>query len=937
VTEQNQTQTQTRTTLKRKLLKIVLGVLILVAMSILGLVSWLNMRTEQVRLANVEHQVRTSIESKARLIVDNHAMALRGLVADNVFSDVKDLVERAVAEDSDIIYGLFIDATGTPWAYASPSTLSSDGDAKVKLEKWTELGLSKNDANVTAAIELSKDRFSQGIFEVARPVYVDKELLGTVRYGFTTEPLKMALHQARAESQATLFTLLKMIAVAVFITTLIGFVWVNNAATHIVQPLMEVKRATDRIAAGETGVRVQVDSDDEVQALATAFNDMQQANEDAMRRLSDAMEGALEASRLKSEFLANMSHEIRTPMNGVIGMIRLILKMPLEGKMRRYAETVDASASALMTIINDILDFSKMEAGKYEIQTAPFDPSIVLQEVTELLSGRAHDRAIELVYRRDPKVPQIVSGDPDRYRQILNNLVGNAIKFTEEGEIFIEQTIKDSDDESFTIHTMVQDTGAGIAAEDLNKLFNAFTQVDGSMVRRYGGTGLGLAISKRLAEMMGGEIGVTSEVGIGSRFWFTIKTARSEAPIRALLAPLPEGRRALVVEGSRRWCRIIEEHLLAWGLTCDVFQSARPALDKLNEEGQKPYDVAVVGAQLRDTTIESFVKDLRKAKNSAELPLILLTQLGETATLTEVENEVAAQLAKPLRLSELYDCIVGAFSGKKGLHAQPRAATRKLKSRGKKILIVDDNDINQFVATEQVESSGFEVDVADNGQQAVEMVMANQYAAVLMDCQMPVMDGYTAARTIREWESGTGRHIPIIALTAHAMAGERDKVLAAGMDDYLSKPLRVSGLEKMLDRYVTEDRQIEEAPDSHERTANTELCELDPEITRSAKLCKLFLDQVPGSLDLLENSITKAPDETRNHAHKLKGSCLALGADQMAEEAQALQRETESGDHSNAVKRAKTLRAHFERVQKLLLLELEQSQALRPSRISVRP
>src|SRR5690606_20406786 len=253
----------------------------------------------------------------------------------------------------------------------------------------------------------------------------------------------------------------------------------------------------------------------------------------------------------------NMSHEIRTPMNGVIGMIRLILNMPLEGKLRRYAETVDASASALMTIINDILDFSKMEAGKYEIQTAPFDPGTVLQEVAELLSGRAHDKGLELVYRRDPQIPQIVSGDPDRYRQILNNLVGNAIKFTEQGEVFIEQTLQAAEADSFTIHTVVQDTGMGIEKGDMEKLFNAFSQVDGSLVRRHGGTGLGLAISKRLTEMMGGETGVSSEPGIGSRFWFTITVKRSEAPTRAPLSLLPAGRRALVVESSRRWCRII--------------------------------------------------------------------------------------------------------------------------------------------------------------------------------------------------------------------------------------------------------------------------------------------------------------------------------------------------------------------------------------------
>jgi CheY-like chemotaxis protein/HPt (histidine-containing phosphotransfer) domain-containing protein len=636
-----------------------------------------------------------------------------------------------------------------------------------------------------------------------------------------------------------------------------------------------------------------------------------------MQKLSDAMEAALEASRLKSEFLANMSHEIRTPMNGVIGMIRLILKMPLEGKLRRYAETVDTSASALMTIINDVLDFSKMEAGKYTLQSVPFDPGTVLQEVAELLSGRAYDKAIELVYRRGADVPQIVTGDPDRYRQILNNLVGNAIKFTDHGEIFVELTLDHADEDGYTLRTIVQDTGIGISKEDQEKLFNAFSQVDGSMVRQHGGTGLGLAISKRLADMMGGQVGLVSERGVGSKFWFTITVKRSQAPTRAALSSLPQGRRAIVVEGSRRWCRIIEEHLVAWGLHCDVFQDGKPALERLQGLGpDEGYDIAVVGAQLRDVAIEAFVKGLRKKYSAKQLPLIVLTQLGATATLSEVEKEVAAQIAKPLRLSELYDCIVGTFAGT-GIPVQaPRAKTRSVKNRGKRILVVDDNDINQFVATEQIETLGFGADVASNGAEAVEKIKAGTYAIVLMDCQMPVMDGYTAARTVREWE-GNQRHIPIIALTAHAMAGERDKVLAAGMDDYLSKPLRTHALERMLDRYLGEDGPANDVEATQEE--QVERPELDATIERSPKLIELFISRVPDNLCELENAIkTQDARRVREKAHKLKGSCLALGAEVMAYEAEALQFESEQGHLEKAAERAKVLWEQYDRVCVLL-------------------
>ncbi len=917
------------TTLKRKLLKIVLGVLTLVALSILGLVSYLNMRTEQVRLVEIESQVRAKIESKARVLVDNHALALRGLVADNVFSDIKTLVERAVTTDDDIVYGLFVSAEGQPWAYTSPSTLSLS-DPQAQLEKWTELGLTRAAANVSDERERTATLFKQNVFEVARPVMSDGELLGTVRYGFSTDQLRIALNRARADSQRALYTLLQTIALCVVCSTLIGFVWVTRAATHIVKPLNDLKIATDRIAAGEKGVRVHVDSDDEIQALATAFNGMQEANEETMRKLSEAMEAALEASRLKSEFLANMSHEIRTPMNGVIGMIRLILQMPLDSKIRRYAETVDVSAGALMTIINDILDFSKMEAGKYDIQTAPFEPGTILQEVAELLAGRAHAKGLELVYRKTPEVPAIVTGDPDRYRQIVSNLVGNAVKFTDVGEVYVEQTLDEQTEGGYLIRTTVQDTGVGISKEDQEKLFSAFSQVDGSMVRKHGGTGLGLAISKRLAEMMGGEIGVSSEPELGSRFWFTILVKASDAPKRSALASLPDERRVLVVEGNKRWCQIIEEHLLAWGLSCDVFQSGKEALRELERESARPYDIAVIGALLRDSTIESFVQQLRKNPSAKTIPLIALTQLGESATLSEVENELAAQLTKPLRLSELYDCIVGAFSGRRDTRSQPRLAVRRSGSSDKTVLVVDDNEINRFVAREQVETVGYRVETASNGQIAVEMIKKHDFVLVLMDCQMPVMDGYTAVAEVRKWEKDVGKHTPIIALTAHAMAGERDKVLAAGMDDYLSKPLRAHALEKMLDRYVATKHTTK----TQHQSEPTNSSALDGEIERSARLIELFLDQVPKTLTELENSIREDQGNTRALAHKLKGSCLALGARLMADEAEMLQHEAERKDFNLASTRAAALRDQFERVRQLLLSELEKK---KPRRLSSAP
>jgi signal transduction histidine kinase/CheY-like chemotaxis protein/HPt (histidine-containing phosphotransfer) domain-containing protein len=918
------TAATTRHSLNRKLLRIVFAVFFCVAASTVSVVTWLSTQSESRRLADIESQVRANIASKANVLVDNHALALRGLVADNAFTDVRQIVERAVEGDPDIIYGVFVAADGSPLAYSSPTTKNlNKNDPQAALEHWQELSLPPGCWKNKAPSQRNAVQFEQQVFEVARPVVDEGEVLGMIRYGFSTKPLREALAQVRAESRATLRTMLVWMISSTVLSTLLGFYLVSRASSKIVEPLRGLTAAAESIAAGQQGVRVDVRTDDELQVLGQAFNHMQQANEDAQQRLRDAMEAALEASRLKSEFLANMSHEIRTPMNGVIGMIRLILKMPLEGKLRRYAETVDASASALMTIINDVLDFSKMEAGKYTLQSVPFDPGVVLQEAAELLSNRAIDKRLELVYRRAPNVPQVVKGDPDRYRQILNNLVGNAIKFSDHGEVFVDLTLDEADETSYVLRTVVQDTGIGISPEDQAKLFSAFSQVDGSMVRRYGGTGLGLAISKRLVEMMGGKIDVVSERGVGSKFWFTIRVSRSAAPTRPSLATLPDGRRALVVEASRRWSRIIEEHMQAWGLKCELFQDGRPALERLHQ-GEK-FDVAIIGAQLLDISIEAFVKELRAIPAAKELPLIVLTQLGATATLTEVEKEVAAQVSKPLRLSELYDCIVGAFAGGYLRSPGPRPRERSVKNRGKRILIVDDNDINQFVAVEQVEQAGFEADVASNGEQAVERAKVGKYAAILMDCQMPIMDGYAATRAIRDWEAGRF-HTPIIALTAHAMAGERDKVLAAGMDDYLSKPLRPHSLERMLERYVGEEQEAAPPVDGQEEPRRP-LAELDMTIDRSPRLVSLFIARVPENLAELEAVLALADcRRVREKAHKLKGSCLAVGAELMAHEAEALQFEAERDDLGKAAAHLDALKHGYQRVCELLRNELPPAQ-----------
>jgi signal transduction histidine kinase/CheY-like chemotaxis protein len=890
---------------------------LLVAIATLGSVAWVNLHQEQRRSREIEAQVRESIASRANVMVDNHALALRGLVLDNAFTDIQKLVEHAVGADRDVVYGVYVSVDGSPGAYASPTL--PRGEARDFTKHWTELSLPADSWKSDRPNQRETAQFGQNVLEVSRPVIDEGEVLGVIYYGFSTQPLLRALAQVRAESRSALTTALTSITLAVLLSTLLGFILAKRAASRITRPLESLKQAAESIATGKKGVRVQIRTQDELEVLAGAFNHMQAANEDAMSQLSKAMEAAIVASRLKSEFLANMSHEIRTPMNGIIGVSRLMLRMPLEGKLRRYAETVDTSANSLMTIINDILDFSKMEAGKYALQSVSFDPAATLQEVAELQSSRAWDKGLELVCRQAPGLPQLVVGDPDRYRQVLNNLVGNAVKFTDHGEVFIELSVDEKKDGSVVLRTLVQDTGIGIKESDLSKLFDAFSQVDGSMVRRHGGTGLGLAISKHLTELMGGKIGVKTELGVGSTFWFTIEVKPSAEQKRAPPNAFPEGRRVLLVEANRRWARIIQEHMEAWGLRCEVLQDGLPALERLRKAGtERAYDIAVVGAQLRDVSIETFVRELRGVPGAQTLPLIVLTQLGANATLSEVEREVTAQIAKPLRLSELYNCIVGSLSERIRLSSGRQPQAPMVKAGRGRLLIVDDNEINQYVAKEQVEQAGFEADIAPNGEVALAKLKSNRYNAVLMDCQMPVMDGYTATRLIREWE-GDRQHTPIIALTAHAMVGERDKVLAAGMDDYLSKPLKPKSLERMLNRYVTSVT----GGASSESEAATGPADLDPSITRSSRLAALFIAHAPKTVEEM-NAALAAGDATaaRASSHKLKGSCLAIGASLLARTAEAVQRAAEAKDLDTARQHATEFSVGFPGVLARLTQEL---------------